>query len=304
MNEQKIKSFDSTELHVYSWIPEQVDAVLLISHGMAEHGKRYADFAQYANKHNIAVFAPDQRGHGKTVGDPEKLGFFAKQGGWFKVVEDLKFLVDKLRKDFPDKKIFLMGHSMGSFLSRTFVGSHSADIDGLILSGTAGNAGLLGKVGLVLAKIMTSVKGGQKPCPLMDKLSFGEFNKPFKPNRTKFDWLSRDNQQVDKYVNDPYCGTIFTTSFFVDMLSGMQYILKPNVVSAIRKDLPIYLFAGDMDPVGNFGKGVQEVFEAYQKNGIQHVEIKLYKDARHETLNETNRQQVYEDTINWLKKHF
>ena len=306
MTEYKIKTTDNQEIHVYEWTPEDeqsVKAVLQIAHGMAEHAARYEDFALFLNKHGFAVFGNDHKGHGKTAGTLENLGYFADENGFQKVVNDMRSLTDKINERFPDKPVFLLGHSMGSFLSRYYGIENSSKIKGLILSGTAGHPGMLGKVGKMLSSIIIAFNSRKSQTPLMTKLSFGAFNNAFKPNRTEYDWLSRDNEQVDKYVNDLFCGTIFTVGFYNDLLGGLLLVNDQTEINKTSEKLPVYLIAGDKDPVSENGKGITEVFEKHKKAGVKDVEMKLYPDARHEILNETNKDEVYNDILNWLEKH-
>ena len=304
-SEYKLKANDGTQIYVYEWLPDEpnnVKAAVQIAHGMAEHAARYEDFALFLQKQGFAVYANDHRGHGKTAGSIENLGYFADKNGFDTVVNDMRLLTKKIHAEFPEKPIFLLGHSMGSFLSRYYAIEDSSQINGLILSGTAGDPGMLGKVGKMLSNIIAAFNGKKSPTPLMTKLSFGEYNKQFKPKRTEFDWLSRDKEQVDKYVNDPYCGTVFTAGFYQDLLGGLLYVNKITAINKMRKDLPVFLISGEKDPVSENGKGVKEVFEKMKNTGLADVEIKLYKDARHEILNETNKEEVYQDILNWLQK--
>ncbi|RLD82963.1 MAG: alpha/beta hydrolase [Bacteroidetes bacterium] len=304
--EYKIKTTDNQEIHIYEWIPEDVHniiAVIQIAHGMAEHAARYEEFASFLTKHGYAVFANDHKGHGKTAGTLENLGYFADENGFQQVVDDMRSLTDKINERFPDKEVFLFGHSMGSFLSRYYAIENSSKIKGLILSGTAGHPGMLGKVGKMLSSIIISFNNRKSQTPLMTKLSFGAFNNAFKPNRTEYDWLSRDNKEVDKYVNDLFCGTIFTAGFYNDLLGGLLFVNDQKEINKTSKDLPVYLIAGDNDPVSENGKGVTEVYEKYKKAGLKDVQIKLYPSARHEILNENNKAEVYYDILNWLEKH-
>jgi alpha-beta hydrolase superfamily lysophospholipase len=304
--EYKIKTSDNKEIHVYEWIPENeenIKAVVQIAHGMAEHAARYEDFALFLNKNGYAVFANDHKGHGKTAGTLENLGYFADKDGFWQVVQDMRTVTDKINERFPGKPIFLFGHSMGSFLSRYYSIEDSSKLSGLILSGTAGHPGLLGKIGQLLTSVIIAFSGKKSQSPLMTKLSFGAYNSQFKPNRTDYDWLSRDNEQVDKYVNDLFCGTIFTVGFYNDLLGGLLYVNDEKEISKTDKNLPIYLISGEKDPVSENGKGVTELHGKYKKMGLQDVEMKLYTDARHEILNETNKEEVYNDILNWLDKH-
>jgi alpha-beta hydrolase superfamily lysophospholipase len=298
------KGSDTKQIHAYKWLPEsQVKGVLQVAHGMAEHAMRYENFAKFLNANGYALYANDHRGHGKTAGSIEKLGYFADKNGWDLVVEDMYVLTQKIKEDLPSTPVFLLGHSMGSFLSRDYISKYGNELEGVILSATAGDPKLLGKLGVFVAKMQSLIQGKKNFSNLLDKLSFGEFNKSFKPNRTAFDWLSRDENEVDKYVNDPYCGTVFTSSFFVDLLSGILKINQIDCIQKVPKNLAVYFIAGEKDPVGDFTKGVSEVFHKFQKVGIEDVTRKFYLGARHEILNETNREEVYQNILTWMEEH-
>lgn len=297
------KTNDNKDIFVYKWSPSTDPVGLIqIAHGMAEHAERYHHFAEYLTEKGFVVYANDHRGHKKTAGSLEKLGFFAHNNGWHIVADDLKQLSDIIAKENPKLPIFLLGHSMGSLLIRTYITKYNKNLKGVILSATSGESGFIVKAGKIAAKILASVKGKEVPCKLLDNMSFGKFNQSFKPNRTSFDWLSRDQEQVDKYVNDPYCGTVFTTQFFHDMVSGVDYNNQPENIAKISKDLPIYFISGSLDPVGGNGRGVKKVYNDYKNAGIKDIEIKLYPEARHEILNETNKLEVYNDITNWILK--
>ncbi len=296
---------DGSEISCYKWEMDNTKyarGVLYIAHGMAEHSKRYERFAEFLTNAGFIVYANDHRGHGKTQELYGQMGYFSDKNGWGKVVDDMAFLIDIIKNENKELPVFMLGHSMGSLLARTFITYYSEKIDGLMISGTAFDAGMLGSIGLLIAKIQKFF-AKKKPSKLMDKLSFGSFNNKFKPNRTDFDWLSRDNNEVDKYINDKWCGQVFTSSFYVDLLKGTKYIHKKNNLDSIRKDLPIAIFSGADDPVGNFGKGIKLVEKLYKDIGIADVSCKLYEGARHEILNETNRTQVFSDMLDWLQKH-
>ena len=302
-SEHTFTTNDHVNIVYYSHTAENPKANVIIVHGMAEHAQRYDDFAGFLTKNGFNVYAYDQRGHGKTAGSPEKQGFFAEKDGWNKVTSDLNKMIEIVKAESPDLHVFLLGHSMGTFVTRTYIADYEDDVNGVILSGTTGSAGLLGKIGIFLTNIIMLFKKKNNPSPLMDSLSFGDFNKAFKPNRTKFDWLSRDEKQVDKYVEDPYCGAVFSVGFYNDMMKGLEYVNKPETAQNVRKDLPMYLFSGDKDPVSKNGKQVKDVFEMYKNADISDISMKLYKDARHETLNELNKEDVYNDVLNWLNNH-
>ncbi len=302
----KLTSEDGKKIHVYSWGIEKNNnprAVVQIAHGMAEHGKRYGDFAQALVNNGYMVYANDHRGHGKTAGTIEKLGYFADKNGWDLVVKDVYLLTQTIKSKHPDLPVFLFGHSMGSFLARDYISLFGKEIKGVILSGTSGDPGFLANIGTWLTKLECFLKGKKAKSPLMNKLSFGSLNNAFKPVRTDFDWLSQDNEEVDKYINDPFCGTVFTSGFFNDLLQGIKNIHKPDIIQAIEKDLPIYIFSGEKDPVGKNTKGVLEVVKEYQKAGIKDVTHKFYMNGRHEMLNELDREKVIKDVIQWLDDH-
>jgi alpha-beta hydrolase superfamily lysophospholipase len=299
-----LKGADGAKVYVYTWLPDSKPAAAVqISHGMAEHAARYERFAEALTQAGFAVYANDHRGHGKTAGSLEKVGYFADEDGWNLVVDDMHRLTDHIKNEHPKIPVFLFAHSMGSFLSRDYISRWGGDIKGVILSGTGGDPGLLGKVGALIARIEKALRGKKARSPLLTSLSFGAFNNAFKPNRTEFDWLSRDNAEVDKYVADPYCGGVFSTGFWVDFLKGIGVLYRSDYLPKIPRSLPIYLFSGEKDPVGKNAKDVTKVYESYKKAGITDVSIKIYPNGRHEMLNETNRTEVFKDVIDWLKKH-
>ncbi|KQC07642.1 MAG: alpha/beta hydrolase [Smithella sp. SDB] len=300
------KTLDGTDIFTYKWIPDEastIRGIVQIAHGMSEHAGRYERFAENLTKEKYAVYANDHRGHGKTAGSQEEIGYFADENGWGKVVEDMHNLTGIIQKEYPGKPVFLFGHSMGSFLSRYLAMNYADYLSGLILSGTGGDPGIIGKIGLLIAKIDAKLNGKKATSEIMNKLSFGTFNSAFKPNRTDYDWLSRDNSEVDKYIKDPWCGAVFTTGFFCDMLSGIIHINKKENIARIPKNLPIYLFSGTKDPVGTNTKGVIQVYNSFKKAGIIDVGIKFYEDGRHEMLNEINREEVFKDVVMWLNRH-
>ncbi len=297
---------DGSAIFTNKWLPDNSDtikAIVQISHGMAEHSDRYMRFAEFLTANNFAVYANDHRGHGKTAGEVENLGYFADTKGWDLVVEDMKTLTNIIHENHPKLPVLLFGHSMGSLLFREYIFSYSQEINGVILSGTAGDPGLLGNVGIVVSKMECLLRGKKSKSTLLDKLSFGNFNTAFKPNRTAFDWLSRDTKEVDKYIEDSYCGSIFTAGFFNDMLRGIKNINKFSNIQKIPKNLPVYFLSGAKDPVGENTKGVLKVVNIFKKAGLTDVSFKFYEEGRHEMLNEINREEVFSDILEWLKFH-
>lgn len=294
---------DSKSIHTYRWSPEGLPkACILIAHGMAEHAARYARLAENLTKAGYEVWAPDHRGHGKTAAEGE-LGWLSDHDGFKRVVRDLQGLSRQIKQERPDLKLFLLGHSWGSFLAQGFLSLSGDELAGCVLSGTAHNSGPLLAVGLALAKLGCAFKGSKVPSPLLNTMSFGAFNNAFKPNRTAFDWLSRDDAEVDKYVADPYCGFVPTFGFFKDLIDGFKWIYHPDTMRSIPRRLPLYLFAGDHDPVGGATGAFGKLVEIYRQIGMLDVVDKLYIDGRHEMLNETNRIEVSQDLIDWLDKH-
>jgi alpha-beta hydrolase superfamily lysophospholipase len=298
-----VTASDGTALHTHRWLPEgPPKAVVQIAHGMAEHSARYARLAEALTAAGYAVYAHDHRGHGGTASKADH-GYFADHDGWDTVVADLRAVTGFAQEENPGLPVFLLGHSMGSFLSRAYVIEDSRELAGLVLSGTSGDPGLLRKVGVVIAGTEARLRGRRHVSPLLDKLTFGQYNAAFKPNRTDFDWLSRDEAEVDLYVADEQCGNTFTSGFFADLAGGVGVINDRRQVARVRRDLPILLVAGDADPVGDGGKGVRAVAEQYESVGVADVTCTLYPGARHEIFNETNRDEVTADVIAWLDAH-
>ncbi len=307
MRENTFNFVDKQEqsIFVYNWLPDKKNtakAIVQIAHGMQEHAERYKEFAEHLTDNGFIVYANDHRGHGRTAGTIDKLGYFADENGWEVVVENMYELTTIIKEEYSKLPVFLLGHSMGSFLARTFIYTYTDVLKGVILSGTGGNPGLIGKIGLALAKREVRVKGSKTHNYFLKKLIGGNFNKAFKPNRTELDWLSRDYKVVDKFIKDPYCGGVAASGFYYDLLYGINQINLKSNISKIPEDLPVYLFSGDKDPVGNFGKGVLQLYKTLKKAGIKDIEYKLYKKGRHEMLNEINKEEVFDDVVAWVEK--
>lgn len=292
---------DGVDLVTYFWECEQPKGVVHIVHGMSEHAARYNEFALYLNQHGYLVFASDLRGHGKTAGSLDKVGMFAMQDGWSKVVNDVINLSKELDHKYGKLPLYLLGHSMGSFIARSVAILCPPEIDGYIFSATAGHPGLLGKVGVHVANLNLKLMGKKNRSKMMTQLAFGDFNKKYQDKRTEKDWLTKDTDIVDNYIADPYCMQIFTSQFYQDLLTGILSINETFQIRKMEKTKPILMFAGDMDPVGDYGTGPKEVYDKFQKTGIEDVTLKIYESGRHEMLNETNREEVYGMIIDWLE---
>ena len=294
---------DKTEIYVYKWLPEQqIKAILMISHGMAETAARYERLAEALTKCGYAVYAPDQRGHGKTIKDPAHAGETGEDT-FGRMLGDLHRLSGIIKAENPSAPVFLLGHSMGSFVTQGYIARWGRELKGAILSGTAGPADFMTVIGQGVAYLEKLRVGATGRSNLLNTLSFGSFNKQFQPARTDFDWLSRDVQEVDKYIADPFCGGIFPAAFFFDLTKYLRQIKKQDQLEKIPKNLPLYFFSGKKDPVGANASGVAKLIKIYENMGITDISFKFYEDGRHEMLNEINRDVVMQDLISWLDKH-
>ncbi|HEX7478018.1 MAG TPA: alpha/beta hydrolase [Polyangiales bacterium] len=292
---------DGTELAVYAWATTvQPKAVVQIAHGMSEHATRYDHVARALVDAGYAVYADDHRGHGLTAKSPDDLGFFADEGGWAKVVDDLYRVNRHIAQAHPGVPIVLLGHSMGSFLAQDYLCTHGDTLAAAVLSGTNSGGAGLARLALAIARLERWRIGPRGRSKLLDILTKGDFNRRFKPNRTTADWLSRDPAEVDKYMADPLCGFMFTVQGWIDLLGGVVRIDEPLNQARVPKQLPIYVFSGAEDPVGGAGKGVVTMVKAYQRAGLSRVSSKLYPGGRHEMVNETNKAEVIADLIAWL----
>ena len=293
------------QIFVYKWLPDesvQVKGIVQIAHGMAETAARYEGFARALTNEGFCVYANDHRGHGRTAKEVEKLGDLGEDG-FNSMVENMHGLNEKIKEENPILPLFLFGHSMGSFLTQRYICLYGHELNGAILSGSCGKQGIIIDVARIIAKGEIKKIGRSGKSHKLDKLSFGSYNNSFKPNRTAFDWLSRDNKEVDKYIADPFCGTVFTAGFFYDFLGGLKSIADQAKIENVPSDLPIYIFSGDKDPVGKNGKGVLKLVKTYKEHGIMDLTHKLYKDGRHEMLNEINKEEVTFDILKWLNAH-
>jgi alpha-beta hydrolase superfamily lysophospholipase len=274
-------------------------AVVLIAHGMAEHAARYARFGSELAERGYAVYAPDQRGHGRTAGGDDRLGW-AGDDGWNGMLRDLARLAELVRERHPGAPVILFGHSMGSVLAQRFAQLHGAELRGLILSGTFGSAPNIG-AGIAAAQVLALARGARAPSSLQGPM-FADFNKAFSP-KPGFDWLSGDDAEVRKYVDDPRCGFTFSNRLLLDMLRGYAEAWKPANERAIPRELPVLLFSGERDPVGRNTVAVQQLADRYRALGLRDVQVTFYPGGRHEMLNETNRDEVVRDVIGWLDAH-
>ena len=264
----------------------EVRAVLQIAHGVAEHVYRYAPFMEFLAENGFVVVANDHLGHGKTAENEQELCFFAEKDGWNDVVSDMDQLHKLTAAKYPDVPYFLFGHSMGSFLTRTYIIDHPEGLKGVVISGTGQNPGTVVAAGKLMAKLEMIDNGPMYHSPMLDKLAFGSYNKLFAPNRTKVDWLSADESNVDDYIADPLCGADATVGLFRQMLHGIRFNQRQSHLRQMDREMPVLFVAGDKDPVGNCGKGVRQTYDAFRAAGMRDCTLKLYPGLRHEILNE------------------
>ncbi|WP_116112098.1 alpha/beta hydrolase [Austwickia chelonae] len=308
---------DDLSLYGHSWLPSaesscpgsnEPRAAVVIVHGMAEHCQRYTPFAGQLADAGFAVYAYDQRGHGRTaVANDRPLGHLADRAGWQLLLSDLGEIVRIVTENHPGLPVFLFGHSMGSLVVRAYVQSHGDDLAGAVLCGTAGDPGPVRWAGLALARSEAALRGRLARSSTMNRLLFGSFNRPFEqglvPGQvTGFEWLSTSTQEVATYVADPWCGFVCTTQFYADLLAGIGPVHDRARVSGVPPWLPIFLVAGSDDPVGDSWRGVLQAKQLFRDSGVRDVRSQLYRGARHEILNDRCRDQVARDVVAWLEE--
>ena len=312
-NETYFGSHDGTRLFLYRWTPEgQPKAVLHIVHGMAEHAFRYRPLAEKLTTAGIEVWAADQRGHGKTadlgVNEPDKgglLGHCADGKGFDIVTRDVLALNMEIKKNRQGVPLFLLGHSWGSFIVQNYIEEYTGHLDiikGCVLSGTKGPGDIKIKAGIPFLTLLAVLRGQRNGSHFARSLADGQYNNPFKPNRTPFDWLSREEGEVDKYAADPFCGKLCSSGFYRDLAKLLNRIHRNEAIARINSRLPVYVFSGSADPVGDMGAGPTALVNVYRELGINDLEFVLYPGARHETLNETNREEVMDNLLSWINK--
>ena len=301
---------DGYELSVNRWQPdteEEIKGVLQLHHGLAEHSLRYDRFGSVLAENGWVLNAYDMRGHGRSAENAEKngtgiFGKLADKKGFDRAVLDLKAVTENLKKDFPEKKTILMGHSFGSFVSQGFIEEFGSSIDACILCGTAGPRPALVGTGSFFAHLITFFTGKNAIVPLLDKLAFGSYNAKIQNPRTEFDWLSANELNVDMYKMDNWCGFPLTASFFCSMLEGLNKIHKSKNIKKIPTELPVFFIWGSDDPVGSYGASIKDLIKIYQANGMEKIDFKEYQGDRHEILNENDKETVEKDILEWIGK--
>lgn len=285
------------------WLPEgSPRGVVQIIHGISEHMGRYDHVARFLNENGFLVCGEDHLGHGRTVSDG-RYGYFAARGGWDFVVRDIRRLREIEGEKYTGIPYFLMGHSMGSFLARTYLIRWPGTVDGAVLSGTGQEAAPLVAFGRGASNLLCALCGPEHVSGLIYRLSLGSYSRPFRRDGGTGSWLSQDPEMVESNRRDPLCSFRPTVSMFRDMMEGLEFIGSGSNLAKMDPETPIYFFSGDRDPVGSMGKGVRKVEEMFRCAGCRDVTVKLYPGGRHEMLNEINRSEVLEDLLAWLEKH-
>ena len=294
-------SDDIHAVHAREWVPEGAPrGVVQLVHGVAEHIGRYDQAARFLAAHGYVVCGEDHLGHGLTAGG--KFGYFGPKNGWDLVARDVRRLRELEGEKHPSLPYVILGHSMGSFLTRTYLIRWPGTVDAAVLSGTGQESAAAVASGKALAGAMCRLRGPDHVSKRLNDLPFGSYNRAFKPNRTTSDWLSRDEGAVDAYLADPLCGFLITAAMFRDMMGGLQFIADKGNLSKMDPDTPVYFLSGDNDPVGAMGKGVRKVEGMFRAAGCKDVTVKLYPGGRHEMFNEINRQEVFQDLLDWIER--
>ncbi len=295
---QVLRAQDGHDIHLRVWRPDgDCQSVIQLVHGLGEYAGRYHRFAEAAVARGFAVCAHDQRGHGP---DAEQLGYLGPKRGWQKLIEDIEHVNQFVHQEFESAPVVLLGHSMGSYVAQNFAMYHGPRIDALILSASTWPSRLQVMSGLLVAHIESFRLAPHKYSGLLHYLGFSSFNRPFKPARTELDWLSRDEQEVDAYIEDPLCGGPYTCGLWVELARGLLRISSDDELLRISSDLPILITGGEKDPVGG-EKGMGKLALHYAQTSHQRLKVKIYKDGRHEMLNDINRDEVMRDWFDWIE---
>ncbi|MDD4077903.1 MAG: lysophospholipase [Bacilli bacterium] len=289
-------------IECFRWYDESrafYNGVVLLVHGMAEHIERYNNFAQHLAKNGYIIYGHNQRGHKGSIKSDDDYGYMSDNDNFYILVSDLNEIVRIIEKEYNRLPIYLFGHSMGSFVVQRFGQLYGKKIKGMILSGSAKHSKFDLYRGMFLTWFIRKCKGSRYRSKLLYNSTFKAFNKRFKPNRTECDWLNSDPEEVDKYINDKYCGGTFTTAYYYDLLRGL-WDLNANY-DLIPKDLPILILSGENDSSGGCSKLVKRLYQNYKKLDISNLTLKLYPEARHEILLDKCKNEVFSDCVDWLK---
>lgn len=298
--------FDSRDgehkIHAIKWTPdtEKPACILQIVHGMAEYVDRYDHFANYLAEKGILVVGDDHLGHGKSVKPGEPYGYFCREDAPTVLVRDEHRLKKMMQEQYTGVPYLILGHSMGSFITRSYLMKYGTGIDGAMIVGTGMHTKLGLRTGLFILGIQKMVLGAEHVSKLMNKISFGTYNERIELPKTSVDWLSRNEDNVQKYVKDPMCGFVFTVNGFQTLFRLIYSLHDQDNLDKMPKNLPVFFLAGEDDPVGNYGKSVEQVYRSFTEIGMENVQIKLYPKDRHELLNEVDKEDVYGDVYRWI----
>lgn len=302
MNERSftLDAPDGHPIHVSAWLPDrEPSAVIQIAHGMAEHAGRYERLARELVAQGWAVYANDHRGHGRSVPEGEAPGHLGRDG-FVHAAAVVRALTRRIEREHPSARRILFGHSFGSFLVERLLYTDPGLAHAAVLSASNGKPPPIAAAGRLLARLERLRLGAEGKSKLIDALTFKDFNRHFKPNRTDFDWISSDEAEVDAYRDDPMCGFLLSVQSWLDLLDALGSLTEPRNLARIPRDLPIYIFAGTKDPVGDFGRGVERLAGAYRAAGLRRVDLRLYEGGRHEMLHEKNADEVVSELIAWI----
>lgn len=278
-----------------------VKGVIQISHGMCEYIDKYDDFIQHIASKGFAVIGHDHIGHGDSVNKLEDHGFFGSKDGYKSMIEDLRKVTDIAKERYPGKPLYLLGHSMGSLIARCYSAKFGNELAGLILCGTVGPQPLA-KAGIKFADLLAEQKGEKYRSRMLYNMALDYANIRFLPARTRYDWVSSDETQIQRHLKDERADFVFTVKGFSDLFHLVNLANSEMVIKTVPKDLKIIFMSGEDDPIGENGHGVKRVFELYNKIGLSNVEMKLYPEKRHELLKEKNKDEVFNDIYNWIEK--
>lgn len=292
-----------TKIHAVRWEPEEgeIKGILQISHGMIEYVERYEAFAEFMTKQGFMVVGNDHLGHGKSVASPEFWGYFAPKCGSDIVVEDLNQLRTMIQEEYPGVPYFMLGHSMGSFLLRKYLSKYGAGLHGAVIMGTGTQPDIVVQSAKAVCRFQALFRGWNYRSKLVENMAFSGYNKRFLDENLENAWLTKDKDIVNTYNKEPRCTFKFTLNGYYNLFDTIHYINQPENIQRIPKNLPLFLIAGEEDPVGNYGGGVKSAYETYEKAGIEDITWKLYPTDRHEILNELDKEKIYEDIYGWIK---
>ena len=293
-----------TTIHAIRWIPDEKPiAILQIIHGMQEFIDRYDEFANYMTDNGIMVIGNDHLGHGESISESVPFGYFCKNDPATVLLRDAHRLKKMTQEEYPGVPVIILGHSFGSFIAREYLTRYGTGIQGAIIQGTGWQTPGTLKSGKALTAFISAFLGEKHRSNMINNMAFKNYNKRIQNPKTKVDWLSHNEESINKYINDPRCTFIFTINGFETMFELLTRVQDVGKMEDIPKKLPILLTAGKEDPVGDYGAAVEQLYKIYTEQvGLTDVELKLYDGMRHELQQEVGREQVFADQLAWIKK--